>query len=102
MSRKLDFSPALIIKEKDGSVNTAVVVDNGPALIKIINGKKEYTNFFNEMIEQFPNILTASFYDKNYTSYRIKLEGEDLTSIINIKKFMGYVEKEEEEEQENA
>lgn len=98
MARRLDFSPAIIIKEKDGSTNTAVVVDNGPPLLKIVGGEKKYTKFFTEMIEEFPNILTASFYGKGYTNYRIKLEGEDPKSVVGIKRFISGTDEEEEED----
>lgn len=88
MARSIDFSPTIIIKEKDGSVNTAVVVDNGPALMEDTNDGRGYTDYFHELIEHFPTILTATFYGKGYTSYRIKLEGEDPRSAISIKKYL--------------
>lgn len=85
MRRNIDFSPAIIIKEKDGTTNVAIVVDNGPALM---NDAKEYTNMFKEMIELFPFILTATFYSKNHTSYRLKVEGTRLMDIVGIKRFL--------------
>ena len=85
MKRAIEFSPTIVTKEKDGTVSTAVVVDNGPCLMY---DNKEYTNTFNELIERFPAVLTATFYNKSYTSYKIKVDGDDDRSITGIKKFL--------------
>jgi hypothetical protein len=92
MKREIEFSPGILIKEKDGSVNSAIVVDNGPALMEDTKEDgRQYTEAFHDLIEHFPTILTAAFYGKGYTSYRLKLEGEDFRSLVGIKKFMmGY------------
>jgi len=85
MKRDIDFSPAIIVKERDGTINTAIVVDNGPALM---HDAKEYTDVFNLLIELFPSILTATFYGKNHTCYRLKVEGESVMDIVGIKRFL--------------
>lgn len=85
MRRDIDFSPTIVIKEKDGTINTAVVVDNGPVLMY---NEKEYSKVFNELIELFPSILTATFYGKDHTSYRLKVEGEKIMDIVGIRRFL--------------
>ena len=87
MDKEIKFSPTILIKEKDGSLSTALVVDNGPCLMEILDGNKEYTTVFNELIKSFPSILNVTFYDKSYTNYKVKLEGEDYKSAIKIRKF---------------
>lgn len=94
MSKTIEFSPTIVIKEKDGIINAAIVVDNGPCLMY---SPKEYTKTFNELIERFPSVLTATFYNKAYTSYKIKVEGEDDRSIISIKKFLSTYDEEKDE-----
>lgn len=85
MDKTIKFSPITVIKGKDGTITTAIIVDNGP---RLMNAAKEYTEIFNQLIEHFPTVLTATFYNKSYTSYKIKIEGEDDRSIIGIKKFL--------------
>lgn len=85
MKRVIEFSPTIVTKEKDGTVTTAVVVDRGPCLMY---DNKEYTETFDKLIEHFPAVLTATFYNKSYTSYKLKVEGEDDRSIIGIKEFL--------------
>jgi len=86
--RSIDFSPMIVIKEEDGTRNSAIVVDNGPQLMEDTGGGKEYTRLFSELIEEFPSVLTATFYNKNYTSYRIKIEGERDMDILGIRNFL--------------
>lgn len=95
MNKAIEFSPMIVVKEKDGTISTAVVVDNGPCLMY---NSKEYTETFNKLIECFPKILTATFYNKAYTSYKIKVEGEDDRSIIGIKKFLDTYEEKKDED----
>jgi len=95
MSKKLNVSPIIIIKQKDGTTNSAIVVDNGPMLM---DENKKYTAIFDDLLEKFPDILTATFYNKKRTSYRITVQGCNESIINGIKEYFepSYVEYEEE------
>ncbi len=88
MNREIDFGPTIYLKEDD-TMNSALVVDNGPRLMK---KDKVYTEIFDELIENFPSVLTVTFYNKTYTSYRIKFEGARDPVIFGVKCFLSNVE----------
>jgi len=82
----------IVIKEKD-ALNSALVVDNGPELM---DEDKVYTDVFNDLIKEFPEILSATFYNKTFTSYKIKIAGVRPKTILGIKNFLIDLETKEE------
>lgn len=96
MSRKMNVSPIIMIKKENGEINSAIIVDNGPVLM---NNNKKYTAIFNDLLDKFPDILTATFYNNERTSYRITVEGYNENTIQGVRNYFipSYNEEDEKE-----
>lgn len=78
------FSPIIVGAEKAENrprlFYSAVIVNGGPRLME---DDKEYTHFFESLIEKHPEILNVTFYNKTKTHYKIKIEGQNKDYIFD-------------------
>jgi hypothetical protein len=94
------FSPIIVGAEKAENkprlFYSAIIVNGGPCLMK---DDKEYTHFFESLIEKHPEILNVTFYNRKKTHYKIKIEGQNKDYVFDsIKK---YITEELEKEKDN-
>jgi len=80
----MEFGPMTIQKE-DGAFYSYLLVEDGPTLM---DSNKNYTEVFDEIISKFPSLENVVFYNKKYTTYKIKFKGRRDTVIDGVKKLL--------------
>ena len=80
----MEFGPMTIQKE-DGVFYSYLLVENGP---KLMNSDKNYTEIFNDIIDKFPSLENVAFYNKKYTTYKIKFKGRRKVVIDGLKNLL--------------